>query len=433
MKSTEDGQPPPASELADGGKGIDKPFRPGLVFKNDKLYDFDLDGVTVMRGWPEPLAWRKTRTRPWQPVRPRTGFRVLDPALYDSFEDPVTIAHRKALESFCAPIPAWPRRVISMFPERQWHMLCFLARCGPAAAELAEANPALAFCLASNWAFHMPRVSSSMRSARRQLRHKQHDIAKWLGFPGDKSTTRILRKVEPSAVSVINMFYFRQQLSDPALVKGIRHLRWIPAEVMYFVARKHLLRHVSWRFLEEVNELVVIPDTSALGAEELGPLLQDVLRLAKMLGANVDTIHFDSLAALQKAHEDLSARMDMVRLRGFEGFLFPSPPLRGKGDIEPVATPAMLFEEGSIQHNCVASYIERVAAGECYVYRVHHPERATLCVSRQQDNWRIAEIKASCNTPVRPETKQAVQEWLARATPPRQRLLWEVDALETSS
>ncbi|MEI7837324.1 MAG: PcfJ domain-containing protein [Planctomycetota bacterium] len=157
------------------------------------------------------------------------------------------------------------------------------------------------------------------------------------------------------------------------------------------------------------------------------------MRMARMVGVDVDTLHFDSLAALQAAHGDLVERMDQVRLEDFENVLFPSPPLRAKGDIEPVATPAMLFEEGRIQRNCVASYVERVAAGECYIYRVLQPERATLCVSRQQDQWQIAEIKARCNAPVSQGTKQAVQEWLTRVTPPRQRLLWEVDTADTPS
>ena len=51
--------------------------------------------------------------------------------------------------------------------------------------------------------------------------------------------------------------------------------------------------------------------------------------------------------------------------------------------------------------------------GECYIYRVLHPGRATLCIRRQSDgNWGIHELEASCNRKVDAETRKFVEQWL---------------------
>ena len=63
--------------------------------------------------------------------------------------------------------------------------------------------------------------------------------------------------------------------------------------------------------------------------------------------------------------------------------------------------------------DCVASYTARVETGECYIYRVLHPSRATLCIRRQSDgNWGISELEASCNRKVGAETRKFVEQWL---------------------
>lgn len=46
-----------------------KPFRPGWEFKDGKLYAFSRNDVVVLRGWPAPAAWRRTRCRPWRHTR----------------------------------------------------------------------------------------------------------------------------------------------------------------------------------------------------------------------------------------------------------------------------------------------------------------------------------------------------------------------------
>jgi len=142
-----------------------------------------------------------------------------------------------------------------------------------------------------------------------------------------------------------------------------------------------------------IREIVAMKDELA-DERPLGPLksLDRVCDLHGKVSAD-----FQKLETLRKVHAAL-----------------PLPPVPGiKGKIIPLQTQAELIAEGREQNNCVASYTSSVVARNCYIYRVLHPDRATLCIRRLSDgNWGIAEIKASCNRPVEPATRAFVNEWL---------------------
>jgi len=86
------------------------------------------------------------------------------------------------------------------------------------------------------------------------------------------------------------------------------------------------------------------------------------------------------------------------------------------GRIEPITSAAELVNEGEAQRNCVASYANRVHSGSTFIYRVLHPQRATLSVVRGKsfDQWEVGELEARFNTDVSDETEDFVQAWLNR-------------------
>ena len=69
-----------------------------------------------------------------------------------------------------------------------------------------------------------------------------------------------------------------------------------------------------------------------------------------------------------------------------------------------------------MQGNCVASYASRVREGNTYIYRVLHPERATLSLVRRSpfSDWEIDELERRYNTDVSEETEDFVQAWVER-------------------
>ncbi|MCY2927990.1 MAG: hypothetical protein NTV86_00570 [Planctomycetota bacterium] len=405
----------------------ERPFRPGLVFHNGKLYDFDRHGVTVMRGWPAPLAWRKTRTRPWRMLRPRISLVPSRPPhsvnptdspadeAAEQREARALEAIRKAWEGFWTDVPPEVRRIVSAFPDRQWHIFSFLARCGKAAWELAEANPALAFCLANNWVFHKPAVAQPLRAARALLVRKQHQIAGWLGFPPTRSAARILAKIEPTGLAVGRLLYLRDRMADPETLKTLRHLPRIGPHLAIILTNQRLLRHVSARFLRELANPNARPDRRNYypPSANVSTWLFDTLEMAEALHPDFDR-KFDSLAELWTANQIFFVQMDELEEEGHENFRFPPPPIPGTDAIVPITTPEALAEEGRLQNHCARNYGRRVAAGESYFYRVLKPERATLSLQFKAGKWNIGEVKSKGNREVRTETKAFLERWLGK-------------------
>lgn len=91
---------------------------------------------------------------------------------------------------------------------------------------------------------------------------------------------------------------------------------------------------------------------------------------------------------------------------------FPPPPFPGTENLVPITTADDLLEEGRRQRNCVGAYAGRVRRGRCYIYRLLAPKRATVEIVLRKNGWRLGEIKAAENQPVRPSTEDFVRGWL---------------------
>jgi hypothetical protein len=395
----------------------ERPFRLGTAFKHGKLYEFDKYGVTVIRFWPEPAAWRKTRTRPWRHVRPAIDLNEADDAFWEARindNDPddwvkASIIRSKACsQTAMGKIPREVLDLASQFSKRQWHMLSFLARCGPAAADLTRSNPALAWALASNWVFHRPAVSQPMRAARSLVRCKQREILEWLGFPGTESARKTLAKISPAALNILPIFSVRRHLLDPAAAKILRHVPLITATV-YRLLDPQLRPYAAPALFEEAARIYA--PVPAWAYE-----LRDTLRMSAQLYPGRPLPIFQSAQQVIARHNELIERINDENMLLMEERTLPDPPLPGTEVIIPLTTTAALMVEGKHQCNCVGSYIQQVLAENVYIYRVLAPERATLSIVRRQDKWEMGEIKGYANTEVSKQTLDAVRAWVR--TPP---------------
>ena len=68
-------------------------------------------------------------------------------------------------------------------------------------------------------------------------------------------------------------------------------------------------------------------------------------------------------------------------------------------------------------HHCAGDYVPDVLAARCYFYRVLWPERATLCIELRARRWRVHDLRGTCNAPVRKDTREFVDRWLAGQLP----------------
>ena len=429
-----------------------RPFKAGEVFKNGKLYVFSDTTVAVLRGWPDPMAWKKTKKRGWICFRPR--IRMLAPDLCHDFEAD-SVIHRKgfdiavteddvpghirrieqdiadskmapgdidrvveerfdlrdstenekrfyrwiinrnrrrheALGKFFETIPAETRSAIRGFADRQWHLLSMLARC-PGALELTLLNPALAFCLASNWVFHEPPPVRPLQAARSLLPRRMRDIAGWLGFPPTQNAVQILAKVPRESCTVPALLNLRRCMAEPDTLKWLSHLPRVTHGVISLLHHPAYRPFLTFNFLEETalkcpafclpGCLAKLDDCQAMNE---CMARENAARPLKKLGSS---------RALAEYHDELVDRLNEINLAnqrrgrvvqkmGGPSAFFPSPPLPGNEHIIPLTTPEQLELEGRLQRNCVGSYAPRVRARQTYIYRVLEPERATLSIVR---------------------------------------------------
>jgi len=91
---------------------------------------------------------------------------------------------------------------------------------------------------------------------------------------------------------------------------------------------------------------------------------------------------------------------------------FRYPPIPGTENIVPITTDKGLDEEGEIMEHCVGSYLFEVEFNNSYVYKVLKPQRATLCIEKADDRYKIKELKLKGNDEPSTETYRFVENWL---------------------
>lgn len=394
----------------------DNSFKSGAAYRNGKLYEFTRDCVIVMKGWPEMRAWQWTGiyARPWRHVRPRLkriSLREMghmeDPDLQPPEPDgqmlfPFAYSHTgiRAFRAFWWAVPQAYRDLVMPFRDRRWHMLALLARC-PGADDLVAGNPALAFCLASNWAFHKPAVRQPLRAARSLVYKKQRRILEWLGFPGTEAMRQLLRRIPRESLTVEFMASLCSAIQSPEVSRRLSFMGRITQDVFRLIASPEITPYVAFSLLEEVSQ-VRAPDAVAFR-------IQDMLHMSVELQRKLPKLR--SIAQVNQLHEDLV--FDFNLKREDTGEPLPPPPLPGKeGEIEPLETSQELAIEGRLQQHCVGSYAHSVRRGQTYVYRMLKPERATLAIMQGPRGWTLREIHGYRNADVQPETCQAALDWL---------------------
>lgn len=410
----------------------------GAIFdkKSGKLYLYSFRTTEVRACWPAPMAWRKSDgDAAWRHLRPdltlpkghvdRQIERILESERqrpYKLHASEAELAEERAVGArlhrlqWAQRIPDEVRRPIARFRCRQWHLLSMAARCGEAAMDLVNANPALAFMMASNWVYHAPAVTQPLRSVRALLRRgkNQRDMLAWLGFPARKAVQRVLARVPPASISVAQLLYLRQTCHEPKMLKAMGHLPRLNAGCLRIVTDPRLFGCVS---------PVLLEDIAVNRREDRKPhsawLLKDVLRMLDQLGRGADVVRGIRRAEdLLELHDDLAGRGPVeppVASGAFdeESLSFPSEPVPGTDAIVPLRDPVDLRQEGIEQKHCAWSFVYRVAVRrDTYFYRVTAPERATLSLRLRGGLWQIGELKGFRNAPVQLRTRLRVEDWL---------------------
>ena len=398
-----------------------KPFVYGQTFKNNKYYVFDKQGVTVMKPWPEMLAYRKTAKRSWKAIRPKFQFNeysipndINRDRCFRCYENELFGENFKhecrpdPLVSFLDKVPIELLNLIKTINSRQWHLLALFARCGKLAIELFKSTPALAWMLASSWAFKQKPVKNHFRSIRNLLESgkSQIEMLEWLDYPSTKSVIKLLRKVDMKDVDVSFFLNFKQVISDSQKVILIRHLPAIEPSLI----------RLLWKFKMNFtfHFLIDYQNKTRIQQHRVKLLLSDffpekvVKWNHKFTNKDLDLFinHCEDFDADESNHPSASQN------RVFPWLPFNLPD--GFPEIEYIDTEDELFKESEEMHNCLHSYAERCCNGETQIFRMFYPERSVFSI-RETDKrgyWELSEIKAVCNEGIAKQTICHLETWL---------------------
>ncbi|MEX1119058.1 MAG: hypothetical protein WEB60_09710 [Terrimicrobiaceae bacterium] len=394
---------------------------PGFRFKNNKLYAFSKEGVMVLEAWPVLKAFRKGNDGAWEEFTP--SFRLVQPnhpqkvksqndrepdLPFDFIPARPLLAdqRRRAFHGFRASMPKEVAAAVERFRSCQWGILQ-LIRDSEGVVDLARLNPALAFALGNFARFITKPATVAKISA--ISKNRQRDIAGALGFPNTEAAVKILAKIPAECVTVDCLVSLRHALVFDKSTKILSHMKKLNAGILDLMANPEFLEVSSPTLLEEVAASAE-EKYKATTSEILGSTLYHLRRI----DPTGDKPIIPSIAKLHTLSREAFLKDLDIQRRRSGNHNFPTPPLTGTCDIEPILTTTELVMEGETQKNCVADHSERIFEGKNFIYRVLRPQRATLSIVKDDaGNWQIGQLKCSSNTDVSPQTRMAVESWMA--------------------
>lgn len=388
-----------------------------------KLYRIHSRFVEVAIAWPRPECWRETlgSQRPHIMRHPVLASQQIVWDLHGSYGDSVTaseglllysLGQVRALRDFERTIPVEVREQLGRFGIRQWHVLELLARGGSAALDLCRSNAALGYALASCWVFRPTAIDDNAGTQLKLLAHGvgQRAMLRTLGFPDDRSSRRMLAKVEPRGLRISHLLRLRRALADREMRKAMQHLPTLNRHAIRVATTRKLLDFATPELLLELS----YSESSFLSES------QGVIEAVSWMTRADSSVRPRKLQSVQEC-VDLSAQ-----IRGNDGGLhrgsadgddaaqvFPEPPFPGNLFIQPIETVEGLALEGRSLSHCAANYTESVTAGHTYLYRVLDPERATLSIQHDGNgDWSLEQALGESNAELAEETMTAIQQWL---------------------
>ena len=400
-------------------------------------------GKMRIRWRPEPLAEELTPgSKRWKPFSPE--FRILAPDSLQSHPlapDIVGTSDSTNMQSKSAAFAAFhneiPPAIIQTVRRFQSHqcLLMLLLHRQPDVLDLAHTNPVLAYCLANNDQFRNTGDSVALQLALGHSRQKQRALLEWLGFPGSEAMARTLRRIPPESASpsLLRRLSYAME-GDPNLVAQLAHIPTVNAGVLELLVDRQIRPLVTTKLLltvaDQADELCIGHTADQLGGAlallcEMGatipvrPLtsIQQIARLQEQTDIAYQVYLRRQATERETLQRKRVRRHNAVRARRSthkgKACPYPPPPIPGTPAIVPITSATDLAHEGQIQGNCVASYLQRVLGGSCYLYRVTSPERATLSIAPTPGGeWRRVEIKGPKNQKVELTTIRAVECWL---------------------
>ncbi|MCW5827858.1 MAG: PcfJ domain-containing protein [Deltaproteobacteria bacterium] len=234
---------------------------------------------------------------------------------------------------------------------------------------------------------------------------KRTRIAERLGFPPTKQMAKIAAKI------VIQTFpgpWFlpqaRSVLRNPASLALLSHVETVSYSSLHVLGCGIPQHYLTSTLLDEIAR-----------DHESGYASNRLLLLYQTWSRVLPETPFPVIRSMHQA-ETLAQRVGVSAID--DNREFPESPISVPQGISYLDCANALRREGHHRKNCVAMYVEEAVFGQSYFFSLRQPEPATLRIAKDRGTncWKIVEIKAPCNQPVKPETVEYVTTWLDEAS-----------------
>lgn len=230
-----------------------------------------------------------------------------------------------------------------------------------------------------------------------------------------KSQLKVIRKVDVGSNWSMDMVApLVWALNTPSIYKTLQHAATIHMPVI-----KGLKKHLSnphGHFVNSiyVKKLLLDPGQTQQQLAAIDRAIRDTCRMANQLSM-IEAITNRLMVAksyqqIDAIHDEMVQQFNEYSYQLAQTDEFPIPPFTGTEHIIPIDNKADLLKEGREMKHCVGSYTNQVKCGNCYIYKVMEPQRATLSVSPK--TGKILQLKLSANRVPKRQTYNEVNKWL---------------------
>lgn len=231
---------------------------------------------------------------------------------------------------------------------------------------------------------------------------KRTDIAGILGFPPTKQMVKIASKIDITSFRDLSYLVSIRELAKiPEAMKLLSHAGMINAAIIPLLINDMLRPYLTGSLIEEV-------------AVDHGTDNEIPMRLCRLHRVWTEIHPATPLPALRSLYQADALETRLGISPDLDSVSFPESPIATPNGIVHINCGRALRREGKRRRNCVGGYVHEAESGRSYFYTVTKPEFATLRIAQDENTrrWKIVQIKAVCNSAVKPETLEYVKSWL---------------------
>ena len=231
-----------------------------------------------------------------------------------------------------------------------------------------------------------------------------------IGLPTTREAFRILQKFPSEHCDPTQLEQLRIAINHPTKRRLMSHLSHITCETLETLCLPCEYLDIHLLQLEDKGEL---PDDFNSVAALCADVADYRSKLEKLpiwpyRGRRI------SLHKLVRVRDSLE--LELLLGDKYKATVLPAPPVdainSSKLSIEPLRTILDVFDEGNRMRNCLGTYSQAIIKGTHYAYKMNHPDRATILLSRKMDDWYPIEIRGFKNSDIDPSHIDLIYTWL---------------------